>query len=135
MNPHVIFQFSWGNKIEREKLAVDDMSMFAGQDDLAPLGRPNVLCLIKVKRKGDPIPQPNSPAHGFDVYVVRQGERTAADPTLRYRVGGNEDITIEVAPEDMGLPQDANSFLVSLSEIRAEMEEIGVVFEAENQDE
>jgi hypothetical protein len=128
MNPHVIFQFSWGNKIEGEKLAVDDMPMFAGQDDLASLGRQNVLCLIKVKRKEDPNPQPNSPAHGFDVYVVRQGEPTAADPTLRYRFGGNEDITIEVAPEDMGLPQDANSFLVSLSEIRAEMEEIGVCF-------
>jgi hypothetical protein len=34
----------------------------------------------------------------------------------------------------MGLPQDANPFLISLSEIRADMEDIGFVFEAENQD-
>jgi hypothetical protein len=136
MNPHVIFQFSWGNKIEKEKAAVDDMSKYAGQDDLAPLGCPNVLYLIKTKRKGDPNPQPDSPVHGFDVYEVRQGgELTADHPTLAYRVGENEHVTIEVAPGDMGLPQDANAFLISLSDIRAEMEELGTVFEAENQDE
>ena len=131
MNPHVIFQFSWANKIELEKLAVNDMSKFAGQDDFAPLGRPNVVYLIKAKLSN---PQPDSPVHGFDVYVVRQGELIAENPTFTYCVGGNEDVSIEVAPEDMGLPQDANSFLISLSEIRAKLEGVGVVFEAENQD-
>jgi hypothetical protein len=136
MNPHVIFQFSWGNKLEKEKLAIDDMSIYGGQgDDLAPLGKPKVLYLIKALQKGGSNVQPDSPVYGFDVYVVRQGERTAADPTLRYRVGGTEDITIVVAPEDMGLPHDANSFSFSLSDIRVDMEEVGVVFEAENQDE
>jgi hypothetical protein len=136
VNPHVTFQFSWGNKIEREKLAVDDMSMYGGVGIYEPLGRPNVLYLIKVKRKGDPSPQPDSHVHGFDVYVVRPGELIdTANPALTYRVGENEDITIEVTPEDMGLPQDANPFLISLSSIRADMEELGVVFEAENQDE
>jgi hypothetical protein len=88
MNPHVIFQFSWGNKLEKEKLAIDDMSIYGGQgDDLAPLGRPNVLYLIKALRKGGSNAQPDSPVYGFVVYVVRQGDRTAANPTFRYRVG------------------------------------------------
>jgi hypothetical protein len=133
MNPHVIFQFSWGNIIEQEKKAIDDMSMFAGQGDLVSLELPKVLYLIKATREGDPNPQSDSHVHGFDVYVVRQGERTGdPDPALTYRIGGNEDVTIEVAPGDMGLPQEANPFLLSLSVIRDEMEDIGVVFEAEN---
>ena len=105
------------------------MSMFAGQDDLTPLGRANVLYSIK----GDPNPHPDSPVHRFDVdvYVVYQSERIA-NPSLTYRAGGNEDVTIEVALEDMGLPQGADPFFNSLSEIRAEMEDIVVVFEAEN---
>jgi hypothetical protein len=131
MNPHVTFQFSWGNNLEREKLAVDDMSLYAGVGEHEALERPNVVYLIKAKRRGAPNLQPDSPVLGFDVYEVRQGERIA-DPTLTYSVGVDEDVTIEVAPEDMGLPQDANPFLISLSNIRAEMEDIGVVFEAEN---
>lgn len=133
MNPHVIFQFCWANEIEPEKLAVNDMSKFAGQNDLAPLGRPNVLYLINAKRS-DPQPD-SSPVHGFDVYVVRQGELVAENPTFTYRVGENENVSIQVAPEDMGLPQDANPFSISLSEIRAKLEGVGVVFEAENKEE
>ena len=135
MNPHAIFQFSWGNGIEKEKCAVDDMSMYAGTEDLAPLGLPKMLYLIKVARKGGSSAQPDSPAYGFDVYKVHQGARTADVPTFTYRVGRDEDVTIEVKPQFMGLPQDANSFLVSLAKIRARMAISGVVFEAENHDE
>jgi hypothetical protein len=56
MNPHVIFQLSWGYKLQREKLAVDDMSLYAGVLDNAALGRPNVTYLIKAKRRGAPSP-------------------------------------------------------------------------------
>jgi hypothetical protein len=52
---------------------------------------------------------------------------------LTYRVGGSEDVTIEAAPVDMGLPREAAPFLIVLSDIRAEMEDLGVVFEAQNQ--
>jgi len=136
MNPHVMFQFSWGNKIEGEKHAVDDMPMFAGWDDLASLGRPNVLYFIKVKQKGDPNnPQPNSPVNGFAVCEVRRGELVGTDPTFTCPVGENEDVTIEVAPEDIWVATRCQPFLISLSEIRAEMEDVSVVFEAENRDE
>lgn len=134
-NPHVIFQFSWGNSFVKEKRAVNDMSEFAGIDDFAPLERPNVIYLIKVIRKRTSDPDAKT-VYGFDVYVVRTGETiiTGANPTLRYRVGRNEDVIINVTPEDMGLPVGTSPFLVSLSEIRTELEEIGVDFEPENQD-
>jgi hypothetical protein len=133
VNPHVIFKFSWGNKLEDEKLAVDDMSLYAGVRDYAALGRPNVTYLIKAKRKGEPNPAVKSPVHGFDVYEVRQGERIA-NPTLTYVIGGDEDVAIEVAPGDMGLPLGTNPFSLSLAAIRRAMERVGVVFGEENQE-
>jgi hypothetical protein len=69
------------------------------------------------------------------VYKVHQGASTADIPTFTYRVGRVEDVTIEVKPQYMGLPQDANSVSVSLAKIRARMAISGVVFEAENHDE
>jgi hypothetical protein len=105
--------------------------LYAGVLDNAALGRPNVTYLIKAKRRGAPNPQPDSPVLGFDVYEVRQGE-LIADPTLTYSVGEDDDVTIEVAPEDMGLPPGTNPFLVSLAAIRRAMERVGVVFEEEN---
>jgi hypothetical protein len=50
VNPHVIFQFSWDNKFEKEKHAVDDMTMYAGVGKYEALGRPNVVYLIKAKQ-------------------------------------------------------------------------------------
>jgi hypothetical protein len=128
VNPHVIFQFSWANALDYEKRAVDDMSLFAGVSDYIALLRPNVTYLIKAKRKGE------SPVvHGFDVYEVRQGQRMRIDqPNFTYHVGGNEDLTIEVAAADMGLPESASSFSIPLADIRAGMESVGVVFQADD---
>ncbi|KAL3904911.1 MAG: hypothetical protein SGARI_004703 [Bacillariaceae sp.] len=98
MNPQVIFQFSWGNEIGREKDAVDDMMMYAGVGENQRLGRPNVTYLIKARRRGSRI---DSPVFGFDVYEVRQDERTAEIPSMKYRVGVQEDAEIAVQPLDM----------------------------------
>jgi hypothetical protein len=122
VNPHVIFQFSWGNTLANEKAALDDMSLFAGIREYATLQRPNVLYLIKAIPKGE------SPVHGFDVYEVRQGQRVD-QPSMTYRVGGDESLTIEVAAEDMGLPPSVSSFSIPLAGIRASMEEVSVAFE------
>jgi hypothetical protein len=66
VNPHLIFQFSWG-KFEKEKLAVGNMTMYAGLGNYEALGRPNVVYLIKAKRRENPSPLVDSPVHGFDV--------------------------------------------------------------------
>ena len=131
INPHVVFQFSWGNKLRDEKLAMDDMSVYGGTGELLPLERPNVLFLIKAKREGDSHAGPDSSVYGFDVYVVRQGARMAENPTFTYRVGINEDVSVEVAPADMGLPAGGNPLVIPLSAIRSKLEGLGVVFEAE----
>jgi hypothetical protein len=135
VNPHVIFSNSVGimrsttrkaNALDYEKRAVDDMSLFAGVSDYMALLRPNVTYLIKAKRRGE------SPVvHGFDVYEVRQGQRID-QPAFTYHVGGDEGLTIEVAAEDMGLPESASSFSIPLADIRAGMEDVGVVFQADD---
>jgi hypothetical protein len=102
--------------------------LFAGVNDYIALGRPIVTYLIKAKRKGE------SPVvHGFDVYEVRQGDRIDLDqPAFTYHVGGDERLTIEVAAEDMGLPESASSFSIPFADICTIMESVGVVFEADD---
>jgi hypothetical protein len=55
--------------------------------------------------------------YGFDVYEVRQGERTPDDPTSTYGVGGDENAHIGLAPEDMGLPAEVDQLTISLHTI------------------
>jgi hypothetical protein len=131
VNPHVIFQFSWENDIAYEKLAVDDMMQFAGVGDYEGLRRPNVAYLIKALRKGKSADTEGT-VYGFDVYEVRQGQRTADDPTLMYRVGGLVDVQIEVVPEDMGFPENIGpSLTIPFAGVREKLEDAGVVFERE----
>jgi hypothetical protein len=135
VTPHVIFQYSWGNIFEKEKHAVDDMTMYAGVGEDEAFKRPNVVYLIKAKRRGNPSPRVDAPVHGFDVYEVRAGHRITDNPTLTYSVGGDEDVTIEIDPEDMGLPAaSAAPFMIPLATIRSKSEKCGVVFEMENQE-
>lgn len=82
VNPHVVFQFSWGHDLKDERDAVNDMSLYSGARDYAPLLRPNVIYLIKTIRKSKIC----KIAYGFDVYVTRQGERIANEPTFAYQV-------------------------------------------------
>ena len=134
VNPHVVFQFSWGHDLKDERDAVNDMSLYSGARDYVPLLRPNVIYLIKTIRKSKIC----KIVYGFDVYVTRQGERIANEPTFAYHVnaGGNEDdVTIEVAADDMGLPSEVNNFSISLAEIRSSMEKYEVVFEAKPESE
>jgi hypothetical protein len=138
VNPHVIFQFRWGNTLEKEKHAVDDMTMYAGVGEYEALGHPNVAYLIKAKRKGDPSPPGDSPVHGIDVYEIHPGQRMdITNPsTLTYSVGEDEDGTIKVDSVDMGLPPaGVVPLTISLARIRSYLEPRGVVFEAENQEE
>jgi hypothetical protein len=131
MNPRVIFQFSWGNEIliGKEKDAVDDMMMYAGLGEYQRLGRPNVAYLIKALRRGT---KADSLVLGFDVYEVHQDGRTAEDPSIKYRVGGQEDAQITLDPVDMGLPanSECESFVIPLHGFRVKLEKLGVEFVA-----
>jgi hypothetical protein len=121
-----VVNHGWTNGIEYEKLAVDDMMELAGVGEYEALGRPNVAYRIKTLRKA------NKARHGFDVYKVRQAQRTGEEPTWMYRVGGQEGVQIEVVPGGMGLPANSlASLTIPLAAIRETLEERGVVFEEE----
>ena len=100
MNPHVIIQFSWTNSLANETCAVNDMMNFAGIDEYIHLGRPNVAFIIKALRRGT---KSEAPVYGFDVFQVGQDQLTPDEPTMKYRVGGQEDTVISITPASMGL--------------------------------
>jgi hypothetical protein len=56
--------------------------------------------------------------YGFDVYEVRQGQRTANAPSLMYRVDAMVDVQIEVAPGDMDFTDNGPSLTIPLAAIR-----------------
>lgn len=90
MNPHVIIQFSWANRIEDEALlAIDDMMHYAGVGEYSGLERPNVAYLIKALRRGK---ERTSPVYGFNVFQVDQNQSTPDEPTMKYRCGGTRRI-------------------------------------------
>ena len=141
VTPHVVIQFSCccgGSSLEDEETtALEDMSLYSGRgNDYEALGTPKVLYLIQAIHPSNGAS--SSPAvqyHGFDVYQIRPGQRLMeGPPTLIYRVGGDEDVTIKVAAEDLGLPLTMGSFSLALAGIRASMEEVNVVFEAEHEE-
>ena len=130
MNPHVIIQFSWANDMAKEVLAVDDMMNYAGVgESYIDLGRPNVAYLIKALRHGTT--SRDSPVYGFDIFQVEQGHSTPAEPTLTYRVGGEqEDTVISITPESMGLAPDTEGgpFVIEMSDIRETLELLKFTF-------
>ena len=127
MNPHVIIQFSWTNDIDYKKCAVDDMMHFAGIEEYSHLGRPNVAYLIKALRRGTSL---DAPVYGFDIYQVGQDQRTPDRPTMKYRVGGQEDTVIRITPVSMGLLDDEGEpFTIELSAIRERLERYNVTFD------
>lgn len=125
-NPHVIFQLSWGNEIEDEKAAVDDMMNCAGKGDYLALGRPSVAYLIKILRKDK---AKDAAVYGFDVYEVRQ-DQTADDPDIEYRVGGTQEgkITVTASDLDLGPSESDRSFTFTLDQIRQKLESLDVEF-------
>lgn len=50
-------------------------------------------------------------------------------------MGNEDDVTIEVAADDMGLPSEVNNFSIALAEIRSSIEKYEVVFEAKPESE
>lgn len=136
LNPHVVFQFSWGDDIHlmRRRRQSTTCPCTLAYMITRPLNALlNVIYLIRTLRKSM-----NSCliAHGFDMYVTRQGDRIADQPTFSYHVGGGvDDVTIEVSADDMGLPEGANNFSISLAKICSSLEKYNVVFEPENEDE
>jgi hypothetical protein len=133
MNPHVIFQFSWTNDIVEEALAIDDMMHHAGVGEYNGLGRPNAAYLIKALIRGNEI---NSPVYGFDIFVVRQGGNTPEEPTMKYRVGVQEDTEISIAPAVMGLNDNPGEpFKIEMRSIREQLEALGTVFIPANENE
>ena len=97
--------------------------------DYERLGRPNVTYLIKARRRGK---DADSPVYGFDVYEVRQENRTAEEPTLKHRVGAKEDVEITVDPVDMGLAanREREPFVIPVEGFRSKLEKLGVEFVA-----
>ena len=134
MNPHVIIQFSWTNDIAEEALAVDDMMHHAGVGEYTGLGRPNAAYLIKALIRGK---KNDSPVYGFDIFVVSQeGEKTPEEPTMKYRVGRQEDVVISIAPAVMGLDDDQGEpFRIEMRSIREELETLETVFIQANENE
>jgi hypothetical protein len=126
MNPHVIIQFSWTNDIDKEKCAVDDMMNFAGIGEYSHLGRPNVAYLIKALRRGA---SRKAPVYGFDIFQVGQDQFTPDEPTMKYRVGGQENTVIRITPASMGLYDDEGEpFTIEMSAIRERLERYYVTF-------
>ena len=124
MNPNVILQFSWKNDIDYEKCAVDDMMHFAGKGEYSHLGRPNVAYLIKALRRGT---NRGAPVYGFDIYQVGQDQHTPDEPTMKYRVGGQEDTVIRITSASMGfLDDEGEPFTIEISAIREELEGLNI---------
>ena len=128
MNPHIIIQFSWASTtFANEKCAVDDMMNYAGFGEYIHQGRPNVAYLIKALRHGT---SRESPVYGFDIFQVGQDQSTPEKPTMKYRVGGQEDTVISITPASMGLVDDEGpAFTIAMSDIRVTLERLNVTFD------
>jgi len=102
MNPNVIIQFSWTNDID-------------------------VAYLIKALCRGT---SREAPVYGFDIFQVGRDQRTPDRPTMKYRVGGQEDTVIRITPASMGLVDDeGEAFTIEMSAIRERLERYNVTFD------
>jgi hypothetical protein len=127
MNPHVTIQFSWTNSLANEKCAVNDIMNFAGIGEYIHQGRPNVAYLIQALPRGT---SPKAPVYGFDIFQVGQDQLTPDEPTMKYRVGGQDDTVISITPASMGLADDEGEpFTIEMSAIRERLQLLGVTFD------
>lgn len=78
------------------------------------------------------------PLCGFDVYEARCGGGSgvkAGNPSIQYRVGGTEDVFITITSDDLGGDDDDYSEIqIPLVALRKELEDLGVLFEAEHEE-
>jgi hypothetical protein len=85
-----------------------------------------VAYLIKALRRGTSL---EAPVYGFDIYQVGQDQRTPDEPTMKYRVGGEEDTVIRITPASMGLLDDEREpFTIEISAIREYLECLNIPF-------
>ena len=142
MNPHVIIEFSWSNKLVQEILKLN-LQM---TDHVRSLGAINVGYLIKtVPTKGTSYPTEKDysiPVCGFDVYVVRNDQPIPldAEPAFKYMVqkdtdqqdsvDDEKDAFIEIDGVDLGRDSSAPGVHILLSSIRDRLvEECGLTFQ------
>jgi len=134
MNPNVIIEFSWTNRIENELWKLQEQMKEYVED----LGTVNLGLLVKaipVKGKKCPSLEDLSvPLTGFDVYCFRSRETTdtTPEPILKYRLGTDEATTvIEISGRDLGRRDPAEAVRIPLSAIRRVCEKWGLKFKAE----
>lgn len=138
MNPHVIIEFSWTNKLETEIRKLQQQIA----DHIQALGIVQLGFLIKAKpAEGKSFPtflDRNVPLSGFDVYRFRAGEAATSsqalpEPFLEYRVGSEDadSMAIEISGTDLGYRKPEHGVRIPLSTIRRCCEKRGLVFQAE----
>ena len=140
MNPHVIIEFSWTNKLETEIWKLQQQIT----DHIQALGVVKLGFLIKAKpAEGKNFPtvlDRNVPLSGFDVYCFRTGKTAASqalpDPFLKYRVGSEDADTmaIEISGTDLGHSNPEHGVRIPLLAIRRSCEKSGLVFKADATD-
>ena len=127
MNPHVIIEFSWSNPLENEipKLK-EEMTAH-----LVDLGIIKVGFLIKtIPSKKGALPSAidvSVPLCGFDIYKIRHDE-DKVELFSKYRVDVQEETTIEIEGQDLDC---ATGISISLKDVQSRLEQINVLFEAE----
>ncbi|KAL7560561.1 hypothetical protein ACA910_001428 [Epithemia clementina (nom. ined.)] len=118
MNPNVVIEFSWRNKLVEEEIPKFMLEM---NDHHESLGEIKVGFLIKtIPSKGTAFPTESDrsiPLCGFDVYELRRGggQINPTEPTLRYRVSESENVFIGVTAEDL---DSTEGFQIPLGRIR-----------------
>ena len=118
MNPNVVVEFSWRNKLVEEEIPKFMLEMNKHHESL---GEIKVGFLIKtIRSKGTAVPTASDrsiPLCGFDVYELRRGggHINPTEPTLRYRVSESENVFIGVTAEDL---DSTEGFQIPLGRIR-----------------
>lgn len=102
--------------------AVDDMMMYAAVGDYKRLGLPNVTYLIQARRqgKGDV-----SPVYGFEVYEVRQDNRTAE--VMQRRISRS---LWTLWTWGLAANRERGPFVISVEGFRSKLEKLDVEFVA-----
>ncbi|CAB9524249.1 expressed unknown protein [Seminavis robusta] len=100
MNPHVIIEFSWTNKLKEKEIPKFNRQM---KDNVADLGQINLGFLFKAKAaNGKELAKEEEaasvPLCGYDVYKAESGEQLTPGqpPFLQYRIGVHEDASITI---------------------------------------
>ncbi|CAB9506817.1 hypothetical protein SEMRO_280_G107010.1 [Seminavis robusta] len=140
MNPHVVFEFSWSNKLKTKEIPKFRRQM---DEHDGALGAIELGFLIKaIPVSGTKLPPEDNPSSipvcGFDVYEARPGNGKgvkAGHPNHKYCVDEMEDTFITISGSDLGDGDYAN-IDIPLQKIRDVLDEdLGVVFQRQTKPE